>query len=74
MKRLGPAVVLACLLLVPCRRAAAEWSADIVDMEWSPSRFVAVDKKAQSFSLLSRQSPLRVLSAIPCATGQELGD
>jgi murein L,D-transpeptidase YafK len=74
MKRLGPAVVLVCLLLVPCRRAAAEWSADIVDMEWSPSRFVAVDKKAQSFSLLSRQSPLRVLSAIPCATGQELGD
>ncbi|WP_029457022.1 L,D-transpeptidase Cds6 family protein [Solidesulfovibrio alcoholivorans] len=74
MKRLGPAVVLACLLLVPCRRAAAEWSADIVDMEWSPTRFVAVDKKAQSFSLLSRQSPLRVLSAIPCATGQELGD
>lgn len=74
MKRLGSAVVLACLLLVPCRRAAAEWSADIVDMEWSPSRFVAVDKKAQSFSLLSRQSPLRVLSAIPCATGQELGD
>ncbi|WP_300158995.1 L,D-transpeptidase family protein [Solidesulfovibrio sp.] len=74
MKRLGRAALLASLLLLPCRPAAGEWAADIVDMEWSPSRFVAVDKKAQSFALLSRQSPLRVLEAIPCATGQELGD
>uniref|UniRef100_I2PXA7 L,D-TPase catalytic domain-containing protein n=1 Tax=Desulfovibrio sp. U5L TaxID=596152 RepID=I2PXA7_9BACT len=75
MKRTGPVLALACcLLLFPCRRAAGEWTADIVDMETSPSRFVAVDKKAQSFALLSRQSPLRLLAAIPCATGQELGD
>jgi murein L,D-transpeptidase YafK len=75
MKRTGPVLALACcLLLLPCRRAAGEWTADIVDMETSPSRFVAVDKKAQSFALLSRQSPLRLLAAIPCATGQELGD
>lgn len=74
MKRTGHALVLACLLLLHCRQAAGEWTADIVDLETSPSRFVAVDKKAQSFALLSRQSPLRLLEAIPCATGQELGD
>ncbi|EHJ48423.1 ErfK/YbiS/YcfS/YnhG family protein [Solidesulfovibrio carbinoliphilus subsp. oakridgensis] len=75
MKRTGRVLALACFLLVlPCRWAAGEWTADIVDMEASPSRFVAVDKKAQSFALLSRQSPLRLLAAIPCATGQELGD
>lgn len=74
MNRLGRAVVLACLLLLPGRQAMGEWAADIVDMEWSPQRFVAVDKKAQSFALLTRQSPLKVLQAIPCATGQELGD
>ncbi|WP_428563348.1 MAG: L,D-transpeptidase Cds6 family protein [Solidesulfovibrio sp. DCME] len=74
MKRLGRAVVLASLLLLSGRPAGAEWTADIVDMEWSPQRFIAVDKKAQSFALLTRQSPLKVLEAIPCATGQELGD
>ncbi|MEL7640595.1 MAG: L,D-transpeptidase family protein [Solidesulfovibrio sp.] len=74
MKRLGRAIVLASLLLLSGRPAGAEWTADIVDMEWSPQRFIAVDKKAQSFALLTRQSPLKVLEAIPCATGQELGD
>jgi murein L,D-transpeptidase YafK/ketosteroid isomerase-like protein len=74
MKRPGCAIALLCLLLLPCRQAAGEWTADIVDLEWSPSRFVTVDKKAQSFTLLTRQSPLRVIEAIPCATGQELGD
>jgi murein L,D-transpeptidase YafK len=74
MKRLGHAIALICLMLLPCRQAHGEWMADIVDMEWSPPRFVAVDKKAQSFALLARQSPLRVMEAIPCATGQELGD
>ncbi|MHC1791090.1 L,D-transpeptidase Cds6 family protein [Solidesulfovibrio sp.] len=74
MKRLGHALVLACLLLVPGRPAAGEWAADVVDTEWFPSRSVAVDKKAQSFFLLSRQSPVRVSAFIPCATGQALGD
>jgi len=74
MKRIGHAITLTCLLLLPCRPAAGEWTADIVDMEWSPQRFVAVDKRAQSFALMTRQSPLKVLQAIPCATGQELGD
>lgn len=74
MKRNAAALTIACLLLVPGRPARGGWTADIVDMDASPSRFVAVDKKAQSFALLSRQSPLQVLAEIPCATGQELGD
>jgi len=74
MKRLGHALILACLLLVPARHAAGEWTADVVDTEWFPSRSVAVDKKAQSFFLLTRQSPVRVADFIPCATGQLLGD
>jgi murein L,D-transpeptidase YafK len=76
MKYRGHAILLACLLAltVPTHRAFGEWTADIVDSDWSPTRFVAVDKKSQSFSLLVRQSPLRVAQAIPCATGQELGD
>jgi len=76
MKRYGPAILLSCLLtlIVQAPRAFGEWTADIVDSEWSPSRFVTVDKKAQSFSLLERKSPLRMAETIPCATGQELGD
>ncbi|MYL82739.1 L,D-transpeptidase family protein [Desulfovibrio aerotolerans] len=74
MKRLGSALILACLLLVPAHQAAAEWTADVVDTEWFPKRSVAVDKKAQSFFLLTRQSPVRVADFIPCATGQLLGD
>jgi murein L,D-transpeptidase YafK len=74
MKRIGHALVLACLLLFPCRPAAGEWTADVVDTEWFPKRSVAVDKKAQSFFLLSRQSPVRVAEFLPCATGQLLGD
>ncbi len=74
MKRFGQAAVLIGLLFVPGRPAAGEWAADIVDMEWSPPRFVAVDKRSQSFVLLSRQSPLRPLETLSCATGQELGD
>ncbi|EFL51699.1 ErfK/YbiS/YcfS/YnhG family protein [Solidesulfovibrio fructosivorans JJ]] len=74
MKRIGPIIAAACLVLVCGSRASGEWTADIVDMDSTPSRFVAVDKKAQSFALLSRHSPLRVLTEIPCATGQALGD
>jgi murein L,D-transpeptidase YafK len=74
MKRIGHALVLACLLLFPGRPAAGEWTADVVDTEWFPKRSVAVDKKAQSFFLLSRQSPVRVAEFLPCATGQLLGD
>ena len=74
MKRLGHALILACLLLAPARHAAGEWTADVVDTEWFPKRSVAVDKKAQSFFLLTRQSPVRVADFIPCATGQLLGD
>lgn len=74
MKRLGHALILACLLLVPALPAAGEWTADVVDTEWFPKRSVAVDKKAQSFFLLTRQSPVRVADFIPCATGQLLGD
>ncbi|KHK03009.1 L,D-transpeptidase Cds6 family protein [Desulfovibrio sp. TomC] len=74
MKRFGHALVLACLLLLPGHPAAGEWTADVVDTEWFPRRSVAVDKKAQSFFLLSRQSPVRVAEFLPCATGQLLGD
>ncbi|UJX42315.1 L,D-transpeptidase family protein [Desulfovibrio sp. JY] len=74
MKRIGQIIIVACLLLVCGGRARGEWTADIVDMDSTPPRFVAVDKKAQSFALLSRHSPLRVLAEIPCATGQALGD
>jgi murein L,D-transpeptidase YafK len=74
MKRTAAAFALACLLLVPGRRASAGWTADIVDTDAMPPRFVAVDKNAQSFTLLSRQSPLAVVAAIPCTTGQMLGD
>ena len=74
MKRIGHALVLACLLLLPGHPAAGEWTADVVDTEWFPRRSVAVDKKAQSFFLLSRQSPVRVAEFLPCATGQLLGD
>jgi len=73
MKKRCLALALLCLLL-PARHAAGEWTADIVDSEWSPTQFVAVDKMAQSFAVLVRQSPLRVAETLPCATGQELGD
>jgi murein L,D-transpeptidase YafK len=74
MKRFGHALVLAVLMLLPCRPAAAEWTADVVDTEWFPKLSVAVDKKSQAFFLLSRQSPVRVAEFLPCATGQLLGD
>ena len=74
MKRIGHVLVLACLLLLPGHPAAGEWTADVVDTQWFPSRSVAVDKRAQSFFLLTRHSPLRVADFIPCATGQLLGD
>jgi murein L,D-transpeptidase YafK len=74
MKRFGHALVLAVLLLLPYRPAAAEWTADVVDTEWFPKLSVAVDKKSQAFFLLSRQSPVRVAEFLPCATGQLLGD
>ena len=73
MKTRCLAIVLLCLLL-PARRAEGAWTADIVDSDWSPSRFVAVDKMSQSFAVLVRQSPLRVAETLPCATGQMLGD
>lgn len=75
MKRSVCAIpLLLLLLLVPGRRAAGEWTADLVDTPWSPPQFVAVDKQAQTFALFARQSPLRQVEALPCATGQELGD
>lgn len=74
MKRFGHALVLAVLLLLPYRPAAAEWTADVVDTQWFPKLSVAVDKKSQAFFLLSRQSPVRVAEFLPCATGQLLGD
>lgn len=74
MKRFGHALVLAVLMLLPCRPATAEWAADVVDTEWFPGLSVAVDKKSQAFFLLSRQSPVRVAEFLPCATGQLLGD
>ncbi|EKO37695.1 MAG: hypothetical protein B193_3624 [Solidesulfovibrio magneticus str. Maddingley MBC34] len=74
MKRFGHALVLAVLLLLPCRPAAADWTADVVDTQWFPKLSVAVDKKSQAFFLLSRQSPVRVAEFLPCATGQLLGD
>jgi len=75
MKRSVPVITLLLLLLLfPGRRAAGEWAAELVDTPWSPPQFVAVDKQAQNFALFSRQSPLRQIESLPCATGQELGD
>lgn len=76
MKHSRHAIFLACLLalVLQVRPACGEWTADIVDSDWSPPRFVAVDKKAQSLALLERQSPLRVATTLPCTTGQMLGD
>ena len=71
MRRTATAILLACLLalVAQVRPASAEWTADIVDSDWSPTRFVAVDKTAQSLALLERQSPFRVATTLPCTTG-----
>ena len=50
------------------------WQARIVGNEASPSRLIAVDKKAQTLFLFERHSPLRLAKKYICTTGQSEGD
>lgn len=50
------------------------WKLNLPENDYTPSRFLAVDKASQTFYVLERRSPLRKLHELPCATGQVAGD
>ncbi|MCC8193562.1 MAG: L,D-transpeptidase [Deltaproteobacteria bacterium] len=58
----------------PAAASFSGWQARIVGNEASPSRLIAVDKKAQTLFLFERHSPLRLAGKYPCTTGQNAGD
>ena len=62
------------LLTFPGAGLADGWLASLAAHDFGPSRFLAIDKKAQTFLLFEQKSPLRVAFKTPCATGQMLGD
>lgn len=62
------------LLAFPGAVQAEGWSAALAAHDFGPARFLAIDKKAQTFLLFEQKSPLRVAFKTPCATGQLLGD
>lgn len=61
-------------LLFATASAQEGWAPVITGHAYSPGTMVAVDKRAQTFMLLTHQSPLRVVGSYPCTTGQALGD
>ncbi len=67
-------IALAALALLPLPARSQGWLAALSSHASGPSRFLAVDKSAQTFMILEQKSPLRVAYKTPCATGQVLGD
>lgn len=74
MKRTLLLPLLAALLLALATPARAGWKASIESHPSLPPKFLAVDKDAQKFFVLGQRSPLKVLSDLPCVTGQRSGD
>ncbi len=62
------------LLLFPGSVSAKGWTASLAANENGPSRFLAIDKNAQTFFLFEQKSPLRAAYTFPCATGRIRGD
>jgi murein L,D-transpeptidase YafK len=50
------------------------WEAELPDTPETPTYFLAIDKERQAFLVMGRESPLKVLKELPCATGQADGD
>lgn len=73
MKRTA-AILLVTSLLALAVPALAGWQASIESHPNLPSKFLAVDKDAQKFFIMGQKSPLRVLTDLPCVTGQRSGD
>ncbi|MEW5772781.1 MAG: L,D-transpeptidase family protein [Thermodesulfobacteriota bacterium] len=73
MKKTAP-FLLAAALLAMAVPALAGWQATIESHPSLPTKFLAVDKDAQKFFILGQKSPLRVLTDLPCVTGQRSGD
>lgn len=73
---LRAAIITALLLLAafPSAVKAEGWSASLAAHDFGPARFLAIDKKAQTFLIFEQKSPLRVAFKTPCATGQIMGD
>jgi len=65
---------LALVLLFAQASLATEWDTTLYSHPRLPSKFLAVDKAAQEFSILTQKSPLKSVRDIPCTTGQRLGD
>lgn len=66
--------LLATALLALASPAQAGWQASIESHPSLPPKFLAVDKDAQKFFILGQKSPLKVLTDLPCVTGQRSGD
>jgi murein L,D-transpeptidase YafK len=66
--------LLATALLALASPARAGWQASIESHPSLPPKFLAVDKDAQKFFILGQKSPLKVLTDLPCVTGQRSGD
>ena len=74
MKQLA-ALAIALIMCIPVRPAAAQgWDIRIDSHSYVPQRLLAIDKSSQTFYLLERKSPIRVVNTFPCATGQATGD
>jgi murein L,D-transpeptidase YafK len=58
----------------PVQAAAQSWSAVLGSHDASPAFLIAVDKQAQKVFAYERHSPMRLIAAFPCTTGQEAGD
>ena len=50
------------------------WDPVLSGHDYTPETFLVINKLDQQFQLLSRQSPVRVVSSYPCTTGQRQGD
>lgn len=63
------------ILLSAATTALADgWRPRIVANPEGPTSLLAIDKGDQRLLLLERKSPLKVVSELPCTTGQVLGD
>ncbi len=67
-------LALAVFALSPLFAFAEGWQADIPDAPTTPRRILAVDKAAQTFHIIERQSPPAVVASFPCTTGSLGGD
>ena len=62
-----------CLAVYAAPANAGSWNTTISDIPTTPPRVVVVDKASQRLALLGKQSPLSILQAYECTTGQKPG-